>query len=341
MESQYGTGSPPQTPSPKRNMGRKIVFTLLIGIFLLVGYRIWTFKIDLGQETEVTIRKESVLHLELHGIILNGKKFLKSLKKYGEKKSVKAIVVSINSPGGAVGPSEEIFIELKRLKEKSKKPLICVSTGVIASGAYYAAAACDKIVVAAGALVGSIGVIMEFANLEKLYDWAKISRFSISSGKFKDSGAEYRPMREEEKSLFQEMINDVYQQFRDVVKSSRGLSDEVMNEYADGRVFTGSKAVSLGFADQVGTLQDAFDLAAQTAGLGSDYEIFELPKRRHFLWDFANEEEEDPINVLFEGVTSKFSLKTFAQTVFRPELLNQPLFLMPGFWPSTGINEGQ
>jgi protease-4 len=137
----------------------------------------------------------------------------------------------------------------------------------MASGAYYSAVGADKIVVAPGAMVGSIGVIMEFANLEKLYDWAKISRFTINTGKYKDSGAEYRSMRDDEKELFQNMINEVWGQFKAAVAEGRNLKPEEVEPYADGRVFTGDFAVKNGFADEVGTVGRAYELAADLAGI--------------------------------------------------------------------------
>ncbi len=312
--------------------------------FIVVGlFRCWSF-FNPNQEENVTF-KNSVLKMDLTGVILNGKKFIKHLDKYGQDEKVKAILLDINSPGGAVGPSQEIYSEIKRIRENRKIPVVCYSNGMMASGAYYVAVACDKIVVAPGALVGSIGVILQFANLEKLYDWAKISRFSITSGKFKDSGSEYRAMREDERALFQGMVDEVYQQFRTIVRDSRSLSEEVLNENADGRVFSGATAVKLGFADQEGTFQQAKDLAANLAGLGSKYEIFQIPKEKKGIFDWAEGSEEDPINGdQTEGHVSLGSfLKSSSQnrSLFSKEELlkvlnlqynNQPMLLMPGLW---------
>lgn len=266
--------------------------------------------------------KSSILHLELEGVIMNGKKFLGHLKKYQDDDNVKALVVSIDSPGGAVGPSQEINNALKRWRQKKKVPVICQTSGVMASGAYYAAVACDKILVASGSLVGSIGVIMEFANLEKLYDWAKVNRYSITSGKFKDSGAEYRSMREDERALFQDLINEVYAQFKAAVAEGRpNLKPEVLTEHADGRVFTGAKAVELGFADAVGNFDDAVKEAAEMANLGDDPEVFKpsRPKRSLFDW---RDDRDDPVNSLTEAATK----------ILKLEMLNRPLYLMPGTW---------
>lgn len=292
-------------------------------VFFAIGFLLKVTGKYMTPEEDVVVAHNSILHLDLEGVILNGKKFLKGLNKYKDDDHIKAIVIDINSPGGAVGPSQEIYGAIKNLKSEFKKPVVCNSSGLMASGAYYSAIACDKITVAPGAMVGSIGVIMEFANLERLYDWAKVSRYTITSGKYKDSGAEYRAMREDERKLFQDMILDVYQQFREAVKESRHLSDETMDSYADGRVFTGAKAVQLGFADKVGYLEDADKLAAELAGLGDKYEIFRVPKKKFSIWDFASSDEDDE-----EAHTYVDKIRGF----FGLNHLNRPMFLMPGYW---------
>lgn len=270
--------------------------------------------------------KNTILHLQLEGIILNGKKFLRQLDKYAEDPHIKAIVIEINSPGGVVGPSQEIYASIKRVREDFKKPIVAVSNGLLASGAYYSAVAADKIIVAPGALVGSIGVIMEFTNLEKLYDWAKIKRYSLTTGKYKDSGAEYRAMREDEKNLFQGMINDVWEQFKDAVAEGRALKPEIVEQYADGRVLTGQQAVDLGFADDTGTIEDAIQTAAEMAKLGKDFDVFEPPKRRPGLLEMFSNDDPDG-----DAKWSK-NIDGILDRVLRTELSNRPLYLMPGFF---------
>ncbi len=315
---------------------KKILIVLLV--FVVLGVIVKASSGMFGQEEKKITAKNTILQLELNGVILNGKKFLKNLEKYSKNSNVRAILININSPGGAVGPSQEIFNAIKTVRADSGKPVICVTTGVMASGAYYSAIACDKIVVAPGAMVGSIGVIMEFINLEKLYDWAKVSRLSITSGKFKDSGAEYRPMREEERALFQSMIDEVYQQFRTAVKTERKLTDEVMDGYADGRVFTGSTAVKMGFADQEGFFKDAVKLAASEAKLGEDFEIFEVPKKRMSIFDLGGSDQEDDVNALadsfsrFKGELSGLAVDAAVKRLLRVEFANQPLYMAPGYW---------
>jgi len=317
---------------------RFIVFVLVI-IGLVSTVKWVSNKVsDKEEETSLLVSKNNILQLDLEGVIMNGKKFLKKLKKYKDEDKIKAIVININSPGGAVGPSQEIYEAIKAVKAETKKPIICSSSGLLASGAYYSAVACDKIVVAPGALVGSIGVIMEFANLEKLYDWAKISRYSINSGKFKDSGAEYRAMRPDEKALFQDLINDVYGQFKQAVVDGRKMKVEVVSQYADGRVMTGKQAVALGFADSLGTLDDAVKVAAEAAGLGKDYKLFEAPKKKPSFWDLIEQQEDDDLNSVDEAAGfftrhgADKAVEHSIRKILRMQGLNQPMLIMPGYW---------
>ena len=305
---------------------------LMLGVLLFVFMSLFVFLVGSsaislfggGEQKLHLMSKNSILHLKLEGVIIDGERFLKTLKKYREEKDIKAIVVEINSPGGVVGPSQEIFEELKRTRSEFHKPVVAVSQGMMASGAYYSAVAADKIIVAQGALVGSIGVLMEFANLEKLYDWAKISRYTITTGKYKDSGAEYRSMREDERQLFQDMINEVWEQFKTAVAEGRNMKKEQVEPYADGRVFTGATAVKLGLADEVGTVDHAFDVAADLAKM-DDFDIFEVPKPRPGLMDLLNgtEDEASSVTKVADQLMNK---------MFKAQLLNRPLFLMPGYW---------
>jgi len=270
--------------------------------------------------------KSNLLVLDIKGVIFDSEKFLKKLRKYEDDDTIKGLLIRVNSPGGAVGPSEEIYRELKQYKEKTKKPIVVYSPSLNASGGYYISMASDKIIVSNGTLIGSIGVIMEFANLEKLYDWAKIQRFSITSGKFKDSGSEYRPMKEEEKAYFQGLITETYYQFRKAVKEGRKLEDSVMEEYADGRVLNGEQAVKLGFADQVGSFTDAGKVLAKLAGVEKNYELFEIPKHQPSLLERLIEGEDDE-----DGEWSLTPQKKILQLI-KQKGFNRPMAIMPGFW---------
>jgi protease-4 len=296
----------------------------------------------LSDKTETSvITSNTILQLELEGVIMNGKKFLKKIKKYKEDSRIKAMVININSPGGAVGPSQEIYAAIKNYRKDTGNPVICFTSGLMASGAYYSAVGCDKIVVSAGSLVGSIGVIMEFANLEKLYDWAKISRYSITTGKYKDSGAEYRAMRPDERALFQDLINDVYGQFVQAVADGRHLDVDFVKQYADGRVMTGGQAVKLKFADAEGTLEEAVKMAAEMAKLGDKYKLYEAPQGRPEIWEYFQKDDDDELNstAKLAGFVKSFlkgsadpSLEASLRKVFRAQTLNQPMMILPGFW---------
>lgn len=271
---------------------------------------------------ELHVAKDSVLLLKLDGVIMDGDRFLEKLKKYRKDPSIKGVLIQINSPGGAVGPSQEIYNEIKRTREEFKKPVVASCLGVTASGAYYAAAAADKFVTNSGCMVGSIGVIMEFANLEKLFDWAKVSRFSIKTGKFKDTGAEYRTMSEEERQLMQGLVDDVLVQFKGDIVKGRNMKPEVVDQYADGRVFTGAKAVEYGFADQVGSLEDAKRILGELTGLGPNPEVFKPKSWSPSEWQAFFEQEGESSKMIHgllqrvKGLESNFS--------------GQPLLIWPG-----------
>lgn len=318
-------------------MKKKNPWMMLLILFFVFG-ALWVgllagsaFSLFGGETASFRVTSHpSILRLELNGVIVDGKKILKPLTKWRDKKFIKAVVVEVNSPGGVVGPSQEIFEELRRVREVYQKPVVVVSTGLIASGAYYAAMAADKVIVQPGTLVGSIGVIMQFTNLEKLYDWAKISRFSLTTGKYKDSGAEYRGMREDERQLFQGMIDDVLAQFVDAVAKGRNLDAEKVRLVADGRVLTGQMAKDAGLVDEIGTVSDAYKIAAQLANEDPEkIEIFEPPKKGVHWWELLAQDDDDA-TVSFDGSQIDRMVDRALQRILKTHLINRPLFLMPG-----------
>lgn len=272
---------------------------------------------------ELKAHKNSILYLELEGVILDGEEFLSDLTKYAADDNIKGVLIRINSPGGVVGPSQEIYNEIKRVREKYHKPVVVSANALMASGAFYAAVAADKIFVNPGTLMGSIGVIMEFANLEKLYDWAKVKRFAITTGKYKDTGSDAREMRADEREFLQNLINEVHMQFKTAVAQSRNLNMDLVEANADGRIFTGETGVKLGFADQVGGLSDAVKAIGKLCNLGEEPELFD-----------PNESKKE-LRALLSGVSEKIHLSGFSSTdikgIFPLELFGKPLFLMPQF----------
>ncbi len=274
-----------------------------------------------GNGGTASVGKNSVLLLQLDGVILDGQKFLKDLRKYRELPEIKGVLIQVNSPGGVVGPSQEIYSEIKKTREVYKKPVVVSGSGLVASGAFYAAMGADKIITNPGTLMGSIGVIMEFANLSKLYDWAKIQRYVVKTGQYKDTGAEYREMREDEKKLLTTLMDDVLVQFKTAISQSRNMPMNKVTQYADGRIFTGQQAVELGFADQIGTLSDATEVIGELSGLGKKPEVFEAPADR-----------ESILQLLTSSADSKTGLDAISAIKKSMRLLGQPLFIMPGVW---------
>ncbi|MCB9026701.1 MAG: signal peptide peptidase SppA [Bdellovibrionaceae bacterium] len=293
-----------------------LVFATLFVILFLISLGTLVGKID--PRMGVHLSKNSILVLDLDGIIFDNKDFLEDLSKYAKKKEIKGVLVRINSPGGAVGPSQEIYSELKRVREELQKPVVATVMTLAASGGYYAAVSADQIVTNPGSLMGSIGVIMQFANMKDLYKWAKVDRYVIKTGEYKDSGADYRDMRPDERELFSEMITEVHTQFKTAVMNGRKLNKDVVEKYSDGRVFTGETAVKLGFADQLGTYEDSLRIIGELSGLGSEPEVFIPPKHRPDFFD-----------LLAESKTENIFKKTLGE-VFKLKIMAQPMYLMPG-----------
>jgi protease-4 len=249
--------------------------------------------------------KGSVGVIELNGVIMDSKKTLKKLEDFEESPGIKAVVLRLNSPGGAVAPSQEIYQAVKGYK----KPLVVSMSSVAASGAYYVAMGAKKVYANPGTITGSIGVIMEFANLEKLYEWAKVQRYAIKTGKFKDVGAEYREMGPEERALLQTMVDDVLSQFKQAVSEGRKLTLEQVTEVADGRIFSGSQAKAAKLVDELGTLQDAINEAGKLAGIDGKPNVV-YPEKARPRWmdlildDGSQEERSESSNSLVGALTS-------------------------------------
>ena len=210
--------------------------------------------------------KGRIALIEIRGPISRAQDTISQIIKHREDDSVRAIVLRIESPGGAVAPTQEIFDELRKTREAGK--IIVASMGsVAASGGYYIACSADSIIANPGTITGSIGVIMEVPHAEGLLDKVGIGWQVVKSGKHKDIGSLSRGMTDKEIGLLQSVIDDVYDQFVDAVTRYRPLSREEVVELADGRIYTGNQAVLLRLVDRLGTYQDAIALAGKMAGL--------------------------------------------------------------------------
>lgn len=209
---------------------------------------------------------------------------LSQLVKFRKDKDIKAIILRIDSPGGGVGPSQEIYREVRRTIETKK--VIASLGSLAASGGYYIASASNKIVANPGTITGSIGVIMEFLRLENLLKKIGVSFEVLKSGEFKDIGSPHREMTEREKALITALIMDVRKQFVDAVADGRRMSVEEVMEIADGRIFSGAQAKELGLVDSLGNFQDAIHLAKEMAEIRGEATLIYPDKPKARLWDY-------------------------------------------------------
>jgi protease IV len=206
--------------------------------------------------------------VQVKGVISDTSKGLEDLRKFRKDESIKAIVVRIDTPGGAVGPAQEMYREIERTR--GKKPVVASLGAVAASGGYYIAAACDRIVASSGTITGSIGVISQTVHVQELLDLARIQTHTFKSGPFKDVGSPLRAMGEEDKTFMQGVVLEIYHQFlRDVAKG-RKLPEEKVKPVADGRVLSGEQALASRLVDRIGNFSDALDLAAELAKAKGD-----------------------------------------------------------------------
>lgn len=203
--------------------------------------------------------------VELKGLITSAEKPIRELTEFRKDRRIRAIILRIDSPGGAVGASQEIYEEVRRTDRI--KPVVASFGSVAASGGYYAALGARKIISSQGTLTGSIGVIVKFPNLTEIFDKIGYRSEIVKSGKLKDIGAMNRPMTEEEKALLQGIIDTVHQQFVSAVTDSRKLPREQVLKLADGRIFSGEQALKSGLIDQFGNFTDAVMVASKLAGM--------------------------------------------------------------------------
>ena len=223
--------------------------------------------------------------IEINMPITISKNIVEDLNYFNEKSNIVAIVVRLDTPGGGVAASQEIYEKVKKIADKSTKPIIASMGGVAASGGYYIALGADTIIANPGTATGSIGVIMSYPIIDELMDKIGVQYETIKSGKLKDSGSFFRQITEEERVYFQGLIDDLHSQFEMVVSKERNMPIKEVGKYATGRVFSGKQAVHAGLIDILGTFEDAVYLAAQTAGYVDTPEIVYPPKEKKGLMD--------------------------------------------------------
>jgi protease IV len=253
-----------------------VVGIVLFSLVVVVGLR------SLGYRDFTAVRGEKVGVVEITGPIFDSKETIREIKEFREDKDVKAIVIRINSPGGAVGPSQEIYREIR--KTLPLKKVITSMGSVAASGAYYIASATDGIMANPGTITGSIGVIIEYTNFESLFQKIGLAPVVIKSGKFKDIGSPVRKMTQKEKQLLQDFVNKTRGQFVRDVAEGRGCPVAKIDALADGRIYSGEEAKANGLVDRMGNLEDAIEWAGRMGGIkGKIVPVYAQPERQALL----------------------------------------------------------
>jgi protease-4 len=283
-------------------MNRKPIAFLIVGVIVVVAIIIALStgaSLFLGGAPLVSSDKVAVVKIE--GVILDSDDVIDQLKKYSKDTSVKAIVLRINSPGGAVVPSQEIYEEINKIRKKTGQKFV-VSMGVVAaSGGYYIASAADKIVANPGTLTGSIGVIMEFASAEELLKKIGIKDETVAVGKRKDVGDFMRTMTPDERQYLQSVLHNVHAQFVDAVAAGRKMKTADVWALADGSIYTGIQAKAVGLVDDLGDLDDAVKVAGKLANIQGEPKVITEEKKTS-IWDLLKGQDA---GTLFRGILGK------------------------------------
>jgi len=260
-----------------------LTITLLFSVFLLLVFVLG----PAGSTSDLMSVSDKIGVIDMTGPITSAQELTDDLISFGDNQSIKAVILRIDSPGGAVGPSQEIYQEVLRLQKK--KPVIVSMGSVAASGGYYIAAAAGRLFANPGTITGSIGVIMTFPNYEELMQKVGVATVVVKSGRFKDMGSATRSFTEDERKLLQSMIDDVHAQFVEAVSLGRELPAAEVVKIADGRIFSGRQALALGLIDELGGFQDALRYAADLTGLGDDpHLVYPEEKRQGLLERIIN-----------------------------------------------------
>src|SRR4029077_3016378 len=258
---------------------------ILSGLILVLFVLVFFYAYLTGGDSKALsfLAGDGVGVLQIEGTIDDSRDVMSELKRFKEAPWIKAVVVRIDSPGGAVAPTQEIFEEIQ--KTKKSKPFIASMGGMATSGGYYIASACDKIVANPGTLTGSIGVIMQLNNVEELMKKIGVKGYNIKSGANKDIGSPFQPLSSEGREILQSLVDDVHQQFISAVAKGRGMDEARVKKLADGRVYSGAQAKELGLIDQFGTLDDAIDLAAKRVGLEANPAVYYSRQTQERWWE--------------------------------------------------------
>jgi protease-4 len=260
---------------------------VILGIAVLVLGLVITLIFAIAGSTGTLSLKAKIGVIPIEGTITESETVVSQLVEFKKDRGIRAIILRVNSPGGGVGPSQEIYREIRRTKEK--KRVIASMGSVAASGGYYISSAADKIVANPGTLTGSIGVLVEFVGLQELMQKIGVDMEVLKSGEFKDTGSPYRKLTERDKELIQKLISGIQKQFVEAVAQGRNLPVEKVREIADGRIISGFQGKELGLVDELGNFEDAVELAKTMAGIKGEVTLVYPKKIRTKLWDLLFE----------------------------------------------------
>jgi len=272
--------------------GSRTLLWIVIGggaffLFVLAVFALVYITLHSGQQTASfgSSFGDKIAVVDLEGVILSPKSTVDQLKKYADDDSVKAIILHVNSPGGGVAASEEIYREVKRIRDEKKKRIVAAIESVGASGAYYVSSATNKIYADEGSIVGSIGVISEWVNYGDLLHWAKLKAIVMKAGEFKDTGNPTREMTPSEQQYLQSLIDNMHSQFIQAVADGRKMKYQDVKVIADGKVWTGQQAASMKLIDQVADFQAAVKDTAKSVGISGEPTLVKPEKERKTVLD--------------------------------------------------------
>jgi len=294
---------------------------ILISVSLVIGFGLLlsTILITLKGKTIALTLNEKIGMVFVEGPIMDSRAIVEEISSLRKDNQIKAILIRVDSPGGGVGPSQEIYQEIQRTKVL--KPVVVSMGSLAASGGYYISAAATKVVANPGTITGSIGVIVEFVRFQRLMDKIGLDLDVVKMGEFKDMGSPHRPLTDNEKEMLLKVLEDIHSQFVTDVAKGRGIEEEKIKQLADGRIFSGKEAKELGLVDELGNLQDAIEITKELAGIKGEPQLV-MPKKKRRLLD-----------VLFEEITQRIIVAIY-RLKQETSILNSynnslPLFILP------------
>ena len=272
-----------------------VIFGMLLLIVLAVVFYISFYGMGArAGKTKSFSLNHKIGVVSVNGVITDSREIIEQLEDFGKDDSIVAVVLRIDSPGGGVAASQEIYEAVVELKKQKK--VVASMGSVAASGGLLIACSADKIVANPGTITGSISAIMQFANVEELLKKIGLKASTVKSGKYKDIGSPLRAMTPEERKIIQDLVDDIYNQFIDVIVRDRKISREKVINIADGRVFSGRQAKEYGLVDHLGDMGAAAKLASQLSGIDGKYDIISPRKKRASIFDYV-----------FESAANQFS----------------------------------